>query len=44
MGVESDNEGWDVDELLADSDVPLPNKDSGVVDRLGESELEDLGL
>lgn len=44
LGVKSDNERWDVDDLLADSDVSLSDKDTGVVDRLGESELEDLGL
>lgn len=37
LGVESDNEGWNVDDLLADSDVPLPDEDTGVVNRLGES-------
>ena len=30
--------------LLPDSDVLLPDEHSGVVDGLGESELEDLGL
>ena len=30
--------------LLPDSDVLLPDEYSGVVDGLGESELEDLGL
>lgn len=37
LGVESDNERWDVDDLLAYSNVPLPDEDTGVVDRLGES-------
>ena len=30
--------------LLSDADVSLSDEDSGVVDGLGESELEDLGL
>lgn len=37
LGVKSDNERRDVDNLLADSDVPLPDEDTGVVDGLGES-------
>jgi hypothetical protein len=37
LGVESDNERRNVDDLLTDPDVPLPDEDSGVVDRLGES-------
>jgi hypothetical protein len=37
LRVESDDEGGDVDDLLADSDVSLSDEDSGVVDRLGES-------
>ena len=44
LGVESDNERRNVDHLLADSDVPLSDQDSSVVDRLGQSALEDLGL
>ena len=28
--------------LLSDTDVSLPDQDSGVVDRLGKSKLEDL--
>ena len=31
-------------DLLPNSDVLLPDEDSGVVDGLGEPELEDLGL
>jgi len=30
--------------LLSDADVSLSDEDTGVVDGLGESELEDLGL
>ena len=37
LGVQSDDEGWYVDDLLADSDVPLPDEDTSVVDRLGEA-------
>jgi hypothetical protein len=44
LRVESDDERGDVDDLLADSDVPLSDEDSSVVDRLGESRLEDLSL
>lgn len=44
LRVETDNEGGDVDDLLADADVALADEDTGVVDRLGEAKLEDLGL
>lgn len=44
LRVEADNERGDVDDLLADADVALADEDTGVVDRLGEAELEDLGL
>ena len=37
LGVETDNERWDIDDLLADSDVSLSDQDTGVVNRLGES-------
>lgn len=37
LRVESDDKRRNVDNLLADADVPLPDEDSGVVDRLGES-------
>lgn len=37
LRVQSDDEGWDVDNLLANSDVPLPDEDTGMVDGLGES-------
>jgi len=39
LRVETDDERWDVDELLADSDVALTDKNTGVVDRLGESDV-----
>jgi hypothetical protein len=44
LRVETDNERGNVDDLLADADVALADEDTSVVDRLGESELEDLGL
>jgi len=44
LRLQSDDEGWDVDHLLADTDVTLPDEDTSVVNRLGEARLEDLGL
>ena len=44
LGVETDHEGGDVDGLLADTDVALADQNTGVVDGLGEAELEDAGL
>lgn len=44
LGVETDNEGGHVDDLLADTDVALADQDTGVVDGLGETELVDAGL
>lgn len=44
LRVEADDKRRDVDDLLADADVPLTDQDAGVVDRLGEARLEDLGL
>lgn len=44
LGLESNHERGNVDNLLADSDVSLGDEHSGVVDGLGEAELEDLGL
>lgn len=44
LRVEANHEAGDVDDLLADADVPLVDEDTGVVDRLGEARLEDLGL
>jgi hypothetical protein len=44
LGVKSHDERRNVDDLLADSDVSLPDEDSGVVDGLGKTGLEDLGL
>lgn len=44
LGVETDNERGNVDDLLADADVALANEDTGVVDGLGEAKLVDAGL
>lgn len=44
LRVESDDERGHVDDLLADADVALADQNTGVVDRLGETELEDTGL
>lgn len=44
LRVETDDERRNVDNLLADADVALADEDTGVVDRLGEAKLEDLGL
>jgi hypothetical protein len=44
LGIEADDEGRDVDDLLADADVALLNQDTGVMDGLGKAELVDAGL
>merc|ERR1719507_2241436 len=44
LRVESDNKAWYVDNLLSDTDVALSDEYSGVVNRLGKTEFEDLGL
>lgn len=44
LRVKSNNERWDVDDLLADSNVALDDQNSGVVNRLGKTGLEHLGL
>lgn len=44
LGVETDHERGNVDDLLADADVTLLDQDTGVVDGLGEAELVDAGL
>lgn len=44
LGVETDHEGRNVDDLLADTDVALADEDTGVVDGLGKTELVDTGL
>ena len=44
LGVETDNEGWNVDNLLTNTDVSLTDEDTSVVDGLGKTELVDTGL
>lgn len=44
LGVQPDQEAGHVDDLLADADVTLADEDASVMDGLGKSELEDLGL
>lgn len=44
LGVETDNEGGNIDDLLADTDVALTNQNTGVVDGLGKTKLVDAGL
>ncbi len=44
LGVQTDDERWDVDNLLADTDVALADEDTGVVDRLSETKLVDASL
>merc|ERR1739847_138456 len=44
LAIESDNVGWNIDDLLSHSDVSLSDEHSSVVDRLGETELEHLSL
>jgi hypothetical protein len=44
LGVETDDERRNVDNLLADTDVALADEDTGVVDGLGKTELVDTSL
>jgi hypothetical protein len=44
LGVETNDERRNVDDLLADADVALTDENTSVVDRLGEAELVDAGL
>lgn len=44
LGVKTDHERGNVDDLLADTDVTLLDEDTGVVDGLGETKLVDTGL
>lgn len=44
LGVETDDERGDVDNLLANTDVALTDEDTGVVDGLGKAELVDTSL
>ena len=44
LGLDADEERRDVDNLLTDTDVSLTDQHAGVMDGLGETVLEDLGL
>ena len=44
LGINADKEGRHIDDLLADTDVSLSDKDASMVNGLGESLLEDLCL
>lgn len=44
LGVETNDEGGNVNDLLANTDVTLTDQDTGVVNGLGETELVDTGL
>lgn len=44
LGLHTDQKGGDVDDLLSNADVSLADENTGVVDRLGKSVLEDNGL
>jgi hypothetical protein len=44
LGIETNNEGGNVNDLLANADVSLTDENTGMVDRLGETELVDARL
>ena len=44
LGIKTNDERWDVDDLLANTDMSLTDENTGVVDGLGEAELVDAGL
>ena len=44
LGGDTDHEGGNVDQLLADSDVLLSDEDTGVMNGLGNLSLHDEGL
>lgn len=44
LGVEADNERWNIDDLLADANVSLADEDTSVVNRLGKAKLVDASL
>merc|ERR1719300_1831397 len=44
LGVQADDERWDVDDLLSNTDMPLSDQNTCMMDRLSESQLENLGL
>ena len=44
LGIKTNNERWDVDDLLSNTDVSLTDENTGVVDGLSETKLVDAGL
>ena len=44
LGVETDDEGRNVDDFLANTDMSLTNENTGVVDGLGKTEFVDTSL
>ena len=44
LGVEADNERWDIDDLLSDTDVSLADENTSVVNRLRKAKLVDASL
>lgn len=44
LRVQTDDKAGDIDDVLTNTDVALTDQDASVMDALGESELEDLGL
>jgi hypothetical protein len=44
LRVNADNERWDIDHLLTNTDVALSDQDTSMVDGLGKTLLKDLGL
>jgi len=44
LGVETDDERRNIDDLLANTDVALADEDTGVVDGLGKTKLVHAGL
>lgn len=44
LGVEADNERWNIDNLLADADVSLADEDTSVVNGLSKAKLVDASL
>jgi hypothetical protein len=44
LGIETNNERWDVDDLLSDTDVSLADQNTSVVDGFGKTKLVDTSL
>merc|ERR1719228_832508 len=44
LRVQTDDEGWDVYDLLSDTNMPLSDQNTCMMDRLCEPQLKDLGL